>query len=131
MTSRSPDRDDADIISFAAGHKALGIYALWALRNEIARIAVPELLPKKESQQLRLEDLLGFRRNPITRTPAFPEIQRQGPGWPSDPGDAFCPAIDRRLGRRRRHVAPAWPSGPETISVPTDPRSMSSKARAA
>ncbi len=67
----SPDRDDADIISFAAGHKALGIYALWALRTEIARIAVPELLPKEESRQLRLEDLLGFRRNPITRTPLF------------------------------------------------------------
>ena len=33
-----PDRDDADIISYAAGHKALGLYALWALRNEIVRV---------------------------------------------------------------------------------------------
>src|SRR5688572_5147906 len=40
-----PTRRDADIISFAAGHKALGLYAMWALRNEIARIAAPELLP--------------------------------------------------------------------------------------
>jgi transketolase len=26
-----PDREDADIISYAAGHKALGLYALWAI----------------------------------------------------------------------------------------------------
>jgi transketolase len=66
-----PDRRDADIISYAAGHKALGLYALWALRNEIARIAAPELLPAREAKQLRLEDLLGFRRNPVTATPLF------------------------------------------------------------
>jgi transketolase len=66
-----PDRDDADIISYAAGHKALGLYALWALRNEIVRIGAPNLLPKEECYQLRLEDLLGFRRNPVTQTPLF------------------------------------------------------------
>lgn len=66
-----PDRRDADILSLAAGHKALGLYALWALRNEVARIAAPELLPAREAKQLRLEDLLGFRRNPVTATPLF------------------------------------------------------------
>jgi transketolase len=66
-----PNRDDADIISYAAGHKALGLYAMSALRNEIARIGAPELLPADESLQLRLEDLLGFRRNPVTKTPLF------------------------------------------------------------
>lgn len=66
-----PDRDDSDIISYAAGHKALGLYAHWALRNEIVRIGRPELLPTDIRQQLRLEDLLGFRRNPITNTPLF------------------------------------------------------------
>ena len=66
-----PDRADADIISYAAGHKALGLYAMWALRNEVARIAAPELLPVGERQQLRLEDLLGFRRNPVTDTPLY------------------------------------------------------------
>jgi len=66
-----PQRDDADIISYAAGHKALGLYAMSALRNEIARIAAPDLLPADEKLQLRLEDLLGFRRNPITNTPLF------------------------------------------------------------
>ena len=67
----NPDRDDADIISYAAGHKALGLYAMWALRNEVMRISAPELLPRDEKYQLRLEDLLGFRRNPITKTPLF------------------------------------------------------------
>ncbi len=67
----NPDRVDADILCYAAGHKALGLYALWALRNEVARIAGPGLLPVDERQQLRLEDLLGFRRNPITETPLF------------------------------------------------------------
>lgn len=66
-----PDRADADIISYAAGHKAMGLYALWALRDEIARVAAPELLPTDIRDRLRLEDLLGFRRNPITSTPLF------------------------------------------------------------
>jgi transketolase len=66
-----PDRPDADLVSYAAGHKALGLYAMWALRNEVARISAPELLPKDVRLQLRLEDLLGFRRNPTTDTPLF------------------------------------------------------------
>jgi len=69
----SPDRDDADIVSYSAGHKALGLYALWALRNEIARTGAPELLPGDTARQLRLVDLLGFRRNPSARTPLFRE----------------------------------------------------------
>jgi transketolase len=64
-----PDRDDADVISYAAGHKAMGLYAMWALRDEIARLSAPQLLPRETSSRLRLEDLLGFRRNPTTRTP--------------------------------------------------------------
>jgi transketolase len=67
----NPDREDADVISYAAGHKALGLYAMWALRNEVMRIGAPELLARDERYQLRLEDLLGFRRNPITRSPLF------------------------------------------------------------
>jgi len=66
-----PNRPDADLISFAAGHKAMGLYAMWALRNEIVRIGAPDLLPRNEALQLRLEDLLGFRRNPVTKTPLF------------------------------------------------------------
>ena len=63
----------ADIISYAAGHKALGLYAMWALRNEIVSQTHPELLPEVR-QQMRLEDLLGFRKNPITKTPLFLEF---------------------------------------------------------
>ena len=66
-----PDRDDADMLSYAAGHKAMGLYAMWALRDEIARLAAPELLPADASRRLRLEDLIGFRRNPTTATPLF------------------------------------------------------------
>ncbi len=66
-----PDRKDADLISYAAGHKALGLYAMWALRNEVVRVSNPDLLPDNIAYQLRLEDLLGFRRNPTTDTPLF------------------------------------------------------------
>jgi transketolase len=71
----APDRDDADILSYAAGHKAMGLYAMWALRDEIARVGAPALLPADEKQRLRLEDLLGFRRNPITNTPLFRRLR--------------------------------------------------------
>lgn len=66
-----PHKDEADIISYAAGHKALGLYAMWALRNECARIAAPELLPASDKEQLRLEDLLGFRHPKVQGTPLF------------------------------------------------------------
>ncbi len=66
-----PDREDADVISYGAGHKTLGLYAMWALRNEVMRIGAPDLLPEFEKHQLRLEDLLGFRRNPLAKTPLF------------------------------------------------------------
>jgi transketolase len=66
-----PEREDADVLSYAAGHKAMGLYAMWALRDEIARLAAPELLPAGDAQRLRLDDLLGFRRSPTTTTPLF------------------------------------------------------------
>jgi transketolase len=67
----APDREDADIVSYAAGHKAMGLYSMWALRDELARAGEPALLPPDPAQRLRLEDLLGFRRNPTTATPLF------------------------------------------------------------
>jgi len=66
-----PEREDADLISYAAGHKAMGLYSMWALRDEIAKQGAGELLPREARLRLRLEDLLGFRRNPITKTPLF------------------------------------------------------------
>ncbi|MFQ5824229.1 MAG: hypothetical protein ACE5JB_09260, partial [bacterium] len=68
----NPDAIDADMLVYAAGHKAMGLYAMWALRNELIRIGKPKLLPD-ETKQLRLEDLLGFRRNPTNDTPLFKE----------------------------------------------------------
>lgn len=66
-----PNRRDQDLMSYSAGHKALGLYAMWALRDEIARIARPELLPDEENLRLRFEDLLGFRRNVTRQAPLF------------------------------------------------------------
>ncbi len=71
----APNRPDQDLISYSAGHKALGLYAMWALRDEIMRIARPEMLPDAVNLRLRFEDLLGFRRN-VTRT--APLFQRFG-----------------------------------------------------
>lgn len=70
-----PERLEADIVSYAAGHKALGLYAMWALRDELMRIGAPDLLPGDVRLRLRLEDLLGFRRNPATRAPLFNQYQ--------------------------------------------------------
>ncbi|PIR17462.1 MAG: hypothetical protein COV46_04010 [Deltaproteobacteria bacterium CG11_big_fil_rev_8_21_14_0_20_49_13] len=67
----NPDEDSNDFISYAAGHKALGLYAMWAMRNEFVRIGRPAILPKEEKYQMRLEDLLGFRRNPTQETELF------------------------------------------------------------
>jgi transketolase len=66
-----PNRRDQDLLSYSAGHKALGLYAMWALRDEVTRIARPDLLPEAPNLRLRLEDLLGFRRNPTQATPLF------------------------------------------------------------
>jgi transketolase len=85
----NPARDDADIVSYAAGHKALGLYALWALRNEIARIGAPDLLPTDEKFQLRLEDLLGFRRNPKAATPLFQQFKAKALDGHPTPGTPF------------------------------------------
>ncbi|HJS56762.1 MAG TPA: hypothetical protein VKA01_01555 [Vicinamibacteria bacterium] len=68
-----PDREDADVVSYAAGHKAMGLYSMWALRDEMARLGAPELLPDLRNR-LRLEDLLGFRRNPGATTPLFVRV---------------------------------------------------------
>ncbi len=67
----NPDDNAADIISYAAGHKAMGLYAMWALRDEILKQYNQKLLPSEDRQRLRLEDLLGFRRNPTQHTPLF------------------------------------------------------------
>ncbi len=66
----NPFADENDLIVYAAGHKALGLYAMWALRNELVRTFNPDFLPKEE-WQMRLEDLLGFRKNPTNKLPLY------------------------------------------------------------
>lgn len=69
-----PFADENDLVIYAAGHKALGLYASWALRNELVRAYNPGLLPE-ERYQLRIEDLLGFRRNPTNTLPLFTKFR--------------------------------------------------------
>ncbi len=84
-----PQEDSADIISYAAGHKALGLYAQWALRNECVRMDAPELLPASEAQQLRLEDLLGIRHNSKQGTPLFTKFHTKPLGGHPEPITPF------------------------------------------
>jgi transketolase len=84
-----PGADENDFIVYAAGHKALGLYATWALRDELVRIARPDLLPAGIRDRLRLEDLLGFRRNPTQDTPLFKEKQAKALDGHPTPGTPF------------------------------------------
>jgi len=69
-----PVRLDQDLLSYAAGHKALGLYAMLALRTEVVAATRPDLLPDAVNLKMRFEDLLGFRRNPTRATPLFREF---------------------------------------------------------
>ncbi|HZK79036.1 MAG TPA: hypothetical protein VFC35_09010 [Gemmatimonadaceae bacterium] len=83
-----PLSEEADIISYAAGHKALGLYSMWAIRNEMMHLCAPQLLPTDMALQLRLEDLLGFRRNPAGPAPlagAFKSKALDGHPTPATP----------------------------------------------
>ena len=84
-----PDRPDADIVSYAAGHKAMGLYALWALRDEIARVASSDLLPRDPSRRLRIEDLIGFRRNPAFRSRLATRLSAKALDGHPTPGTPF------------------------------------------
>ena len=87
----APDEAAADQIVFAAGHKALGLYAMWALRDEIAAQYAPGILPELWQQRLRLEDLLGFRRNPASMTPLRHRFQAKSLDGHPTPATPFVP----------------------------------------
>lgn len=57
-----PWRKDADMPVIAAGHKAMGWYSWLSILFEAVKQEQPDLLPPEE-KYLRLEDLLGFRKN--------------------------------------------------------------------
>ena len=84
-----PDRDDNDVLSYAAGHKALGLYAMWALRSEILRLAGVKGVDRR--RDLRLEDLLGFRRNPTNATPLFRTLESKALDGHPTPATPFVP----------------------------------------
>jgi transketolase len=83
-----PDRIDADVLSWAAGHKALGLYAMSALRSEILRISGA---PQGGRRELRLEDLLGFRRNPANTNPLFRVLGAKALDGHPTPSTPFVP----------------------------------------
>ena len=127
-----PTGADADMLSYAAGHKAMGLYAMWALRNEVARMPRPELLPADERKQLRLEDLLGFRRNPTTDTPLFRAASRQGARRPPDAGHArSCKLATGASGVGVGRLPRPGLRRARRLSAPTRRASTSSRARAA
>ena len=87
----APETPGEDILCFAAGHKGLGLYANWALRNEVARVSAPSLLPADDSSQMRLEDLLGYRRNPTQDTPLFKQFGARALDGHPTPAVPFVP----------------------------------------
>ncbi len=85
---KNPDEESADIVSYGAGHKALGLYALWALRNEIVKNYIPDMLAS-EDRQLRLEDLLGFRKSPANNSKLFKELKAKSLDGHPEPSTPF------------------------------------------
>jgi len=83
-----PERDDADVLAWAAGHKALGLYAMSALRSEILRIAGARIDSRRV---VRLEDLLGFRRNPTNPSPLFRLLGARALDGHPTPATPFVP----------------------------------------
>ncbi len=85
----NPNREDADVWVEAAGHKALGLYTALALMDEVVRIGASHLLPEDMKDRLRLEDLLGFRRNPETDLPLFKQYRARALDGHSTPATPF------------------------------------------
>ncbi len=126
-----PDRDDADIVSYAAGHKAMGLYAMWALRDEIARVAAPGAAARRRAAAPAPRGPARLPPQPDHRDAALPQLRRQGARRPPDAGDAVRPALDRRLRRRRRQLDRPRLRGAATTTARTRRACTSSRARAA
>jgi len=82
------NRKDSDIIGFAAGHKALGLYSFLGLIFEIVKLKDKKLYDSTKNK-IRLEDLLGFRKNPVTMLPLMKKFNSRrldGHPTPETPG---------------------------------------------
>ena len=85
---KNPVLDSNDMVVYAAGHKAMGLYAMYSLRNELMRAFKHTELPD-EKNQLRFEDLLGFRRNPTNNLPLFKQFHSKALDGHPTPGTPF------------------------------------------
>jgi len=82
------DRPDSDVIGFAAGHKALGLYSFLGLLFEIVKLKDPKLY-NSIGRKMRFEDLLGFRKNAVTELPLLQKFNSKrldGHPTPETPG---------------------------------------------
>ncbi len=127
----APNRLDADLLSYAAGHKALGLYAMLALRDEVVRVGAPDLLPAEANLRMRFEDLLGFRRNPTHPGPLFRRFGSKPLDGHPTPATPFVKLATGASGMGCRLLAGSRRSPPPTSSGRMRPGSTSSKARAA
>ena len=84
----------------------------------------------RRSRRLRLEDLLGFRRNPTTATPLFRGPGSQGARRSPHAGDALRAPGHRRLRRRSGELDRPGRRRRATASAPTARASTSPRARA-
>lgn len=86
------NRSDSDIIGFAAGHKALGLYSYLGLLFEIVKLK-DEKLYNSIKNKIRFEDLLGFRKNAATISPLMKKFNSKrldGHPTPETPGVALA-----------------------------------------
>ena len=131
-TSRDPTREDADIVSYAAGHKALGLYALWALRNEVARIArARRCCPRDVTRPAAARGPARLPPQSDHRDAAVREVRREGARRPPDAGHAVRAALDRRLRRRPRRLDRPRAGRARPATAATRRACTSSRARAA
>lgn len=64
------NREDSDVIGLAAGHKVLGWYSLLGIIFDIIKLKDEKFYNSiPVENKIRLEDLLGFRKNPVVQLP--------------------------------------------------------------
>ena len=104
-----PDRADADVISYAAGHKALGpLRDVGAAQRDRARrrARAPARRPRSASCAWRTCWASAATRS--TARPLFRQLERQAARRPPHPRHALRAPRHRRLGRGHRPPRSAW-----------------------
>ena len=126
-----PDRADADIVSYAAGHKAMGLYSMWALRDELARVGNPAPAADGRGRAPAPRGPARLPPQPDERDPALPQASARRPSTGTRPrprrSSSSRPA-PRASGSRARSASP-WRRATTTGRRPR--ASTWSRARAA